>query len=121
MNNTPHPDDLAVDAFAAAMKAKMADQRAKGYQGWEDPEQCPASRLRHMLVMHIAKGDPVDVGNFAMMLFMRGERTMREPQPCEDATAQLALARIEEQQAKRDRRLAAEQRRDVDRRNAGAA
>lgn len=67
-----HADDVAVDAFADAMKAKMARQRAKGYGGWQE---CPADDLRRMLAEHVAKGDPVDVGNFAMMLFARGERT----------------------------------------------
>jgi hypothetical protein len=74
-----HPDDAAVDRFAAAMKAKMAKQRAKGYSGWDEPEQCPAERLQTMLSEHIGKGDPVDVGNIAMMLFCRGEPTNRQP------------------------------------------
>lgn len=71
----PHPDDIAVDKFAAAMKAKMAKQRAKGYDGWDDEAACPVDRLQSMLVEHVAKGDPVDVGNFAMMLFNRDART----------------------------------------------
>jgi hypothetical protein len=28
-----------------------------------------------MLIAHLAKGDPIDVANFAMMLWNRGERT----------------------------------------------
>jgi hypothetical protein len=68
-----HPDDIAIDRFAAAMKAKMARSRAKGRGGWEDGEQCPAGRLQGMLIHHLAKGDPVDVGNFAMMLWNRHE------------------------------------------------
>jgi len=67
-----HADDDAVDTFAQAVKAKMARQRAKGYSGWRD---CPAEKLRQMLIDHISKGDPVDGGNFAMMLFNRVERT----------------------------------------------
>lgn len=70
-----HPDDIAVDSFAAAMKAKMAAARAKGRSGWEDREGCTEIRLRAMLRTHLSKGDPVDVGNFAMMLFARSERT----------------------------------------------
>lgn len=66
-----HPDDIAVDEFATAMKIKLAKQRAKGYGGWEDPAQCPVERLATMLVDHIGKGDPVDVGNFSMMLHHR--------------------------------------------------
>jgi hypothetical protein len=82
VNTTPpqprepeHPDDSAVDKFAASMKAKMAKQRAKGYGGWSDKGQCPTERLQQMLVEHLAKGDPVDIGNFAMMLWSRGEST----------------------------------------------
>lgn len=74
-----HPDDIAVDKFAAAMKAKMAKQRAKGYGGWDEKLECEADHLQHLLVSHIAKGDPVDVGNFAMMLFNRGESTAPQP------------------------------------------
>jgi hypothetical protein len=70
-----HADDLAVDRFAAAMKDKMAKSRAKGRSGWDDPAECTERSLRTMLRVHLSKGDPVDVGNFAMMLFNRGERT----------------------------------------------
>jgi hypothetical protein len=79
----PHPDDTAVDRFAVALKAKMAHQRAKGYGGWEEG---PVERLQAMLFSHIPKGDPVDVGNFAMMLFARGEHTAYEDQWVFDAT-----------------------------------
>ncbi|MGE8449684.1 MAG: hypothetical protein ACN6OP_03465 [Pseudomonadales bacterium] len=68
-----HPDDAAVNRFAAAMKAKMAASRVKGRRGWDDPERCPASFLAAALIGHIPKGDPVDVGNFAMMLFNRAD------------------------------------------------
>ncbi len=66
-----HPDDIAVDRFAAAMRAKMAASRAKGRGGWDDPAQCTIESLQTMLIEHLAKGDPVDIGNFAMMLFNR--------------------------------------------------
>lgn len=75
-----HPDDIAINRFAVAMKAKMAKQRAKGYGGWNDPASCPTERLQQMLADHIPKGDPVDVGNFAMMLWNRGGRTGRPTQ-----------------------------------------
>jgi hypothetical protein len=67
-----HPDDLAVNRFATAMKDKMEASRAKGRGGWNAPEQCPVERLQALLIEHLAKGDPVDIGNFAMMLFNRG-------------------------------------------------
>lgn len=77
-NSIAHPDDLAIDNFAQAMKEKMAKQRAKGYSGWNDKSACSEQKLRGQLLHHITKGDPVDVGNFAMMLFNRGENTNRE-------------------------------------------
>lgn len=70
----PHPDDVAVDRFAAAMKAKLAKKRAEGRAGWGNKEDCSQDRLSLMLRAHVAKGDPVDVANFAMMLHQRGDR-----------------------------------------------
>lgn len=66
-----HPDDAAVDALAAAMKAKMARQRAKGYGGWDT--DCTQQRLSDLLRGHVDKGDPVDVANFCAFLLARGE------------------------------------------------
>ena len=70
-NKETHPDDIAVDNFAEAMKAKLAKKREQGRGGWNDPIDCKTERLQEALV----KGDPVDVGNYAMMLFNRGEKT----------------------------------------------
>lgn len=67
-----HTDDIAVDRFAAAMKAKLAKKRAEGYGGWDDPEECTIEHLSRLLISHLAKGDPVDIGNFAMMIQQRG-------------------------------------------------
>lgn len=67
-----HTDDMAVDRFAAAMKAKLARKRAEGRGGWDNPEECSVAFLSHLLREHVAKGDPVDVGNFAMMIHQRG-------------------------------------------------
>ncbi len=66
-----HADDIAVDAFATAMKAKMATQRAKGYDGWDNEKLCTDEFLAEELMRHTQKGDPVDVANFAMMLHQR--------------------------------------------------
>lgn len=76
-----HPDDVAVDKFATAMKAKLAKKRADGRGGWEDPKQCSVEFLSELLHGHIAKGDPVDVGNLAMMLFNRGSGIVRQAPP----------------------------------------
>lgn len=69
-----HPDDVAVDRFAAVMKAKLAEKRAEGRGGWDDPSQCSVEYLSALLRSHVDKGDPLDVGNFAMMIHQRGER-----------------------------------------------
>lgn len=75
MSMMQHPDETAVDRFALAMKAKLAEKRAEGRGGWDDPNQCTTAHLAELLRSHIAKGDPVDVGNFAMMLWNRGGAT----------------------------------------------
>lgn len=71
-----HHDDVAVDRFAAAMKEKLAEKRADGFDGWDDPEVCHIDYLVHLLAEQIHSRsviDPVDIGNFAMMIFNRGE------------------------------------------------
>lgn len=73
-NNARHPDDLAVDKFAAALKAKLADARAKGRRGWDDKYDCDAEILSSMLRDHVEKGDPRDVAAFCCFLWNRGER-----------------------------------------------
>lgn len=73
-----HPDDLAVDRFAVAMKAKLASARAKGRGGWDGPE-CNADILSRMLRDHVDKGDPRDVANFCMFLHQRGEAILPAP------------------------------------------
>lgn len=65
-----HPDDAAVDRFAAEMKAKMAHSRAKGRGGWET---CPEPYLMEMLREHVEKGDMRDVANIAMMIHLNRE------------------------------------------------
>lgn len=72
-------DDAAVDAFARAMKSKLADARANGRGGWHDRDACPQERLSDMLRAHVEKGDPRDVANFCMFLHQRGECIL----PCE--------------------------------------
>lgn len=83
-----HPDDAAVDAFAAAMKAKLAKARAKGRGGWDDKAQCSQQYLSDLLRGHVDKGDPVDVANFCMMLSPRGEG-IAAPATAQSVNAQL--------------------------------
>jgi len=70
-----HPDERAVDLFAANMKTKLAKAREKGRGGWDDPSQCTVPYLQQLLHEHIVKGDPVDVANFCMMLNHYGAST----------------------------------------------
>lgn len=69
-----HPDDTAVDQFAAAMKAKLAAAREKGRDGWADRASTSDEFLAEQLVQHLTKGNAgtfEDVANFAMMLHQR--------------------------------------------------
>lgn len=72
-----HPDDTAVDAFAAAMKAKLARAREKGRGGWQEAD---AGVLSGMLRHHVEKGDPRDVANFCMFLWSLGHGIAPAPQ-----------------------------------------
>lgn len=45
-----HPDDEAVDRFAAWMKAKLADARAKGLGGLEDKAKVSDQAMSDMLL-----------------------------------------------------------------------
>lgn len=66
-------DDHAVDLFSRAMKDKLRVKRQQGFGGWHDISRCSGERLAELLLAAVAKGDPVDVANFAMMLFCRHE------------------------------------------------
>lgn len=69
-----HPDDEAVDRFASAMHAKMAQARAKGKEGWDDPERCTTAQLESLCNEAWATYEWVDVANYAMMLWARGAK-----------------------------------------------
>lgn len=73
-----HPDDAAVDEFAALLKVKLASARAKGRSGWRDPSWTAADINRQMHA-HAAKGDPLDVAAYAMFLALRGEAVRPAP------------------------------------------
>lgn len=71
-----HPDDEAVDRFAAAMKAKLKWEREeRDRYGWNDPEVCSEEYLAKLLIEHLAKGNEgnfEDIANLCMMLHQRG-------------------------------------------------
>ncbi|AAY36976.1 hypothetical protein Psyr_1933 [Pseudomonas syringae pv. syringae B728a] len=52
-----HPDNLAVDNFAAAMKTKLAEARAKGLRGWSET-RVQDRTLVEMLVGPYSQGKP---------------------------------------------------------------
>lgn len=70
-----HTDTNAVVDFATAMASKMNQSALKGRSGWNNPDLCTDASLRVQLREAVAKGDPVDVANFAMMLHARGAGT----------------------------------------------
>lgn len=66
-----HVDDLHVDATVAAMKRRLAEKRAAGYRGWNDPNDCHIENLAILLHRSLRQGKALDVANFAMMLYRR--------------------------------------------------
>jgi len=68
----PHVDDIAVDTLAAQQKARMAEKRAQGFNGWDDPRRCSVEKLSMLMAQSMCKGKVVDVANFAAMLHSRG-------------------------------------------------
>ncbi|MFA9287430.1 hypothetical protein ACCQ08_21810 [Comamonas sp. SY3] len=70
-----HPDDAAVYALAAKMKAKLAKQRAKGYGGW-DTSECSQQRLSAMLRGTRYQGRP---GGCGELLRVPGGAWRRDP------------------------------------------
>lgn len=67
-----HADDDAVTQFAQAMRDRMAEKRDQGRDGWLT---CDVGELQLKLIRSIADGDPIDIGNYAMMLHARGAGT----------------------------------------------
>lgn len=70
-------DEAALANFTEVMRRKLARSRAKGRDGWHDPELCPVERLASMMIGHLGKpneGNLVDIATFAMMLHERGAR-----------------------------------------------
>lgn len=99
MSTLPHPDDMAVDRFATAMKLKLSAARRKGRCGWDDPDQCPIEGLVNGLREHLGKanlGNWADIANFCMMLHERGaEPVDLSQQPENETTAGNAAALFE--------------------------
>jgi len=70
---------VAVDEFAAAMKARFAEKAREGCKGWDDPAEAQiiyTTLLAHAAGIPMAAGQEVDIANFALML--RRFRMMEE-------------------------------------------
>ena len=68
-------DNNAVDAFAQAMKEKLAKARAKGRKGWNDKKTCSDEYLASNFFQCLKKyndGNFIDLANFLMFLHVRG-------------------------------------------------
>jgi hypothetical protein len=76
-NTQEYRDNYALTCFSDAMRDKLSASREKGREGWDNPWTHPGyltkAGLSKMLREHVEKGDPVDVANFCMMLYFRGE------------------------------------------------
>ncbi len=70
-------DAEGVDKFAAAMKRRMARAARNGRCGWNDPQKLSAEYLVGLLLDEITADDgkpnPVDIANYAMMIYHRGK------------------------------------------------
>lgn len=64
-------DTVGVIRFTQEMENKMGIKRAQGRGGWNNPAYCSIEHLQALLRSHVEKGDPVDVANFAMMIWNR--------------------------------------------------
>jgi hypothetical protein len=62
---------VGIKRFSRAMREKLERKRKAGRAGWNRPQECSVAELRSMMMEHVAKGDLVDVANFAMMIWNR--------------------------------------------------
>lgn len=64
-------DEQGVSDFTDAMLEKMSRKRDQGCGGWWDENQCTIEHLRGLFMAAVAKGDMIDIANFAMMIYYR--------------------------------------------------
>jgi hypothetical protein len=62
---------LCIEAFGREMRNKLFDKVDEGFVGWADSTCISVDGLRDKLMVHLEKGDMVDVANFAMMIWNR--------------------------------------------------
>ena len=64
--------NAAVDEFANAMKAKLAEKAQEGWTGWDQPESSIKiwnAMLAQGAAVPLARGHEADIANLAMMLW----------------------------------------------------
>lgn len=76
LDSAANPDEMIINDFAACMKNKMNACSEAGQSGWG---MCSNAALIELLNAAVAKGDPVDVANYAMMLHFKGGKTSVSP------------------------------------------
>lgn len=66
-------DNAAVDLLAEAMRERLAQKRAQGYGGWNDPTQCDARKLAQRFLSKLfGTADVEDLGNYIAFLHSFG-------------------------------------------------
>jgi hypothetical protein len=68
----PHPDDLAVDRMATAMKEHLAARRAGPQGDWRDSAQADVEDVAAALMTALAAGHAIDAAVRCMQLVERG-------------------------------------------------
>ena len=64
-------DEAGVANFTDAMLERLEEKRGQGRGGWWDESQCSLQHLRDLFMQAVAKGNLVDIANFAMMIHSR--------------------------------------------------
>lgn len=84
----PDMERQALDKAVTAMAAKLYRKYLEGYRGFEN---CSEEHLNALLHGHLAKGDPIDVANFAAFLHFNGQRVT---EPLRIAAAQQQVEQV---------------------------
>ena len=64
-------DENGIGRFSYMMLQKLEAKRAEGRRGWNRPAECSIEHLCVLLADAVRKADPVDIANFAMMIWNR--------------------------------------------------
>lgn len=115
-------DNAAVDLFAEAMRERLAQKRAQGYGGWNDPTQCDARKIARLFMDKLfGTADGEDLGNYLAFLHHFGHggqyalrEVVKDHVKALNASASADAARVREQLAVANKEL--EHARDVARR-----